>query len=54
MCFNVTIVDDEEIEYDESFGFSFDALNQSLQYEHFYDYTRIRIRDNEGELYHLM
>lgn len=54
MCFNVTIVDDEEIEYDQSFGFSFYALNQSLQYQHFYDYTRIRIRDNDGELCQLI
>ena len=47
----MTIVDDAEIEYQESFGFSFDALNDSLTYYHFYDYTRIFIRDNDGELY---
>ena len=50
MCFNATIVDDEEIEWDEYIGFSFNALNQSLQYQYFYDYTQICIRDNEGEL----
>ena len=49
LCFNVTIVDDDEIEYDEYHGFSFEALNDSLPFHHFYDYTRIIIRDNEGQ-----
>ena len=49
LCFNVTIVDDNEIEYDEHYGFSFEALNDSHPYYLFYDYTRIIIRDNEGQ-----
>ena len=50
-CFNVTIVDDAVIEYDENFSFEVDAVNTSLTYEYFYDYTRIIVRDNEGQLH---
>ena len=46
ICFNVTIVDDDEIEYVESYFFE---LDDSLFYYHFYDYTQIVIRDNEGQ-----
>ena len=46
LCFNVTIVDDNEIESDEHYYFTFKAPNHSLL---FYDYTQIIIRDNEGQ-----
>ena len=49
-CFNVTIVDDDEIEYNENIDFSFEPINTSLTYYYFNDYTRITIRDNEGQL----
>ena len=44
LCFNVTIVDDNLIEYDETYRFYFSAANDSTQ---FYDGTRIRISGNE-------
>ena len=47
MCFNVTIVDDDEIESYEYFYFTFNAINDSLAY-YFYDETRIVVMDNEG------
>ena len=50
-CFNVTIVDDDEIEYNEGFGFWFEPVNTSLPYYYFYDYTQIIVRDNEGQLH---
>ena len=45
-CFNVTIVDDNEIESDEIYYFTFKAPNHSLL---FFDYIQIIIRDNEGQ-----
>ena len=48
MCFSVTIVDDNEIEWDEGFSFHFDAINSSLRYSYFIDRTRITVTDNEG------
>ena len=48
MCFNVTIVDDDEIESYESFFFTFDVINDSLAYSYFHDETRIVVIDNEG------
>ena len=48
MCFNVTIVDDDEIESNEYFPFTFDAINDSLAYSYFRDRTRIVVIDNEG------
>ena len=47
----MTIVDDAVIEYDENFGFEVDAVNTSLPYYYFYDYTQIYVRDNEGQLH---
>ena len=44
LCFNVTTVDDNKIESDEHYYFTFKAPNHSLL---FYDYTQIIIRDNE-------
>ena len=46
LCFNVTIVDDNEIESDEIYYFTFKAPNHSLL---FFDYIQIIIRDNEGQ-----
>ena len=46
-CFNVTIVDDDVIEYDEGFGFEV----YSLTYYYFNDYTKIIVKDNEGQLH---
>ena len=48
MCFSVTIVDDNEIEWNEDFYFRFDAINSSLTYSYFNDHTRIIVTDNEG------
>ena len=48
MCFSVAIVDDNEIEYSESFYFRFDAINSSLTYSYFFDETYITVTDNEG------
>ena len=51
-CFNVTIVDDDVIEYDGGRVFEVDAVNtSSLPYYYFYDYTQIYVRDNEGQLH---
>ena len=50
-CFNVTIVDDDVIEYDEGYNFWVEAINTSLPYYYFYDYTQIIVRDNEGQLH---
>ena len=50
-CFNVTIVDDDEIEYNEYFGIWVEAVNTSLTCYYFNDYTRIIVRDNEGQLH---
>ena len=49
-CFNVTIVDDDEIEYDKSFVFGVKAVNTSLSHYSF-DFIRIYVRDNEGQLH---
>ena len=49
LCFNVTVVDDNEIEYYEAYAFTIVALNRSLPFYQFYDRTRITIRDNEGQ-----
>ena len=49
-CFNATIVDDDEIEYNENIYFSFEPVNTSLTYYYFFDVTQISIRDNEGQL----
>ena len=46
MCFSVTIVDDNEIEWDEDFYFHCNA-NDSSRFA-FYDYTQIIVTDNEG------
>ena len=52
MCFNMTIVDDNEFEYRfEYFDFSFDAINNSLTSRPFFDQTRVRVTDNEGKLF---
>ena len=48
MCFSVTIVDDNEIEYKEGLYFSFYAINSSLTYSYFFDETRITVTDNDG------
>ena len=48
-CFNVTIVDDGELERTESFYFTVDALNTSLRNNHFFDEFRIYVYDNEGQ-----
>ena len=53
-CFNVTIVDDDVIEHNEYISFEFDAVNTSLPYYYFYDYTRIIVRDNEGQLHFIL
>ena len=50
-CFNVTIVDDDVIEYDEYFGFEVYAVNTSVAYYYFYDNTQIIVRDTEGQLH---
>ena len=50
-CFNVTIVDDDEIEYEENFAFEVYAVNTSLTYYYFIDYTQIIVKDNEGQLH---
>ena len=44
-CFSVTIVDDNEIEYNEGFYFYF---NSSLRYTYFFDETYTTVTDNEG------
>ena len=49
-CFNVTIVDDGELEWpSESFYFTVDALNTSLRNNHFFDQLWIFVYDNEGQ-----
>ena len=49
-CFNVTIIDDGELEQTyESFYFTVDALNTSLRNNHFFDQFRIYVYDNEGQ-----
>ena len=50
-CFNVTIVDDDLIEYDGGGRFEVDAVNTSLPYYYFRDNTQIIVRDNEGQLH---
>ena len=48
-CFNVTIVDDDEIETNENFRFEFEVVNTSLTRYSFHDATQIIVRDNEGQ-----
>ena len=50
-CFNVTIVDDDDIEYDKSFVFGVKAVNTSLTRYYFSAFIWIYVRDNEGQLH---
>ena len=49
-CFNVTAIDDDEIEYRESFYFTLGTLNNSLSDFQFNDSLRITVIDNDGQL----
>ena len=48
ICFDVMIIDDTEIEYNENYGFEVILQNRTYS-EYFYDYTYIHIIDNDGE-----
>ena len=49
-CFNLTIVDDDQLEpTTESYYFAFDALNSSIRNNLFFGPINIYIRDNEGQ-----
>ena len=54
-CFNLTIVDDDQLEPTTvSYYFAFDALNDSIRNNHFFDRTYIYIQDNEGLFSHFI
>ena len=51
LCFDITIVDDVEIEYNEGFSFHVGLSNgtrDSLDY--YYQFTSVTVNDNDGEL----
>ena len=51
LCFDVTIVDDVEIEYNEGFSFHVRLSNGTRGYqEYYYQYTSVTVNDNDGEL----
>ena len=45
-CFNVTVVDDDELDRNENVYFRLRGVNTSIS---FYDSTQITVRDNEGQ-----
>ena len=53
-CFNMTIIDDDEIEDRESFHFTLETLNNSLPDFQLNDYLRITVIDNDGQFVPVM
>ena len=51
-CFNVTVIDDDEFEYRESYYFYL-HLNNGTYHVYNYDRTYISIIDNDGKWYNI-
>ena len=57
ICFNITIVDDDEVEEREAFNFYLDATDRYMPAEIFmlfHDYIWIYVLDNDGKLHYYM
>lgn len=50
LCFNVTIVDNDEFEFNQRFSF-YVSLSSGTSHEYYSHSTTLTVVDNEGELY---